>query len=252
MVKGIKPLLSKSIAKRGSSIPETRYQLQQALLFKNSQEHRPHLYAAAIAHFHSDGTIDAGRMRNYTSTLAQNVDGILLGGSTAEGWTMSLDQYNATIHPTLDALDEVDEEIRPSVIFGIMKRNRDDVHECIDMCLEVITQRYGEDTSDKGVCNAISKAGVSGFLIPPTGDCDDQVRVFGSADLFLIAVRARNFWPCARTGQDCERCRVCSGSPTPRCALPNPAGIQFAIFGGFNRESRWSVRQSVDDQRFER
>ena len=116
----------------------------------------PRLWCPPISHFRGPRLPDAERTRRHYQTLAPHVGGVLVPGSTGEGWAMT----------DADALAVLDTVLGPAkangmkVLVGVLKHTPMEVHACMDRVIDFFRGR-GE---------SIAEAGVVGFTVcPPLG-----------------------------------------------------------------------------------
>jgi hypothetical protein len=77
----------------------------------------PRLWCPTLTHFRAAREPDAARIRAHLAVLAPRVRGILVPGSTGEGWEMS----DADIRGLLDLVLDAAEEQGMKVLIGVLK-----------------------------------------------------------------------------------------------------------------------------------
>ena len=82
----------------------------------------PGLWCPLLTHFKSARQYDAERIRGHLQFLSPHVKGILIAGSTGEGWQMS----DIEIHALLDTLLNSAQDTGMQILIGMLKRNVDD------------------------------------------------------------------------------------------------------------------------------
>jgi dihydrodipicolinate synthase/N-acetylneuraminate lyase len=116
------------------------------------------LWCPPITHFCGPRLPDAERTRRHYQTLAPHVGGVLVPGSTGEGWAMT----------DTDALAVLGTALGPAkangmkVLVGVLKHTPAEVHACMDRVLDFFQTR-GE---------SMAEAGVVGFTVCPSRGAD--------------------------------------------------------------------------------
>ena len=82
----------------------------------------PGLWCPLLTHFKSARQYDAERIRRHIQFLSPHVKGILIAGSTGEGWQM----VDSEIHALLDTLLNSAQDTGMQILIGMLKRNGDD------------------------------------------------------------------------------------------------------------------------------
>jgi len=103
-------------------------QARQALTRRLFPQGIPRLWCPTLTHFSAKGKLDELRIRKQLRTLAPHVRGLLVPGSTGEGWEMSAADIRSLLSVVLDAAKP--EGI--GVLIGVLKTNVDAVLTCID------------------------------------------------------------------------------------------------------------------------
>ena len=88
----------------------------------------PSLWCPTLTHFRAAREPDALRIRSHLAALSPVVHGILVPGSTGEGWEMNDADILALLEIVLDAAE--DSGVR--VLVGVLKTNIDDMLACLD------------------------------------------------------------------------------------------------------------------------
>ena len=68
----------------------------------------PHLWCPLLTHFRADGELDAVRIRRQLQAIATHVRGLLVPGSTGEGWEMTDQEVHRLLEVTLDTGTSLD------------------------------------------------------------------------------------------------------------------------------------------------
>ncbi len=117
----------------------------------------PRLWCPALTHFRSAGEPDTARIRAHLEDLAPRVKGILVPGSTGEGWEMN----DGDIHSLLAFALEAAHGLGLRVLIGVLKTNVEDVLACLD--------------SMEGIRSHPAVAGVA--ICPPKGNEFSQATI---------------------------------------------------------------------------
>ncbi len=88
----------------------------------------PRLWCPTLTHFHAAREPDAARIRAHLATLAPFVRGILVPGSTGEGWEMSDEDIRGVLSVVLDAAAELGQR----ALIGILKTSTAEVLQGMD------------------------------------------------------------------------------------------------------------------------
>ena len=103
----------------------THRRMLQAELFPDGI---PRLWCPTLTHFHAAHEPDESRIRAHLSALAPHVKGILVPGSTGEGWEMT----DSDIRGLLDIVLAAAAEQGIRVLIGVLKTSTDEVLACLD------------------------------------------------------------------------------------------------------------------------
>jgi dihydrodipicolinate synthase/N-acetylneuraminate lyase len=88
----------------------------------------PRLWCPTLTHFQSAAEPDAARIHAHLRQLAPFVKGLLVPGSTGEGWEMT----DADIRKLLGIVLDAAQDSRMQVLVGVLKTNTEAVLECLD------------------------------------------------------------------------------------------------------------------------
>jgi dihydrodipicolinate synthase/N-acetylneuraminate lyase len=122
----------------------------------------PRLWCPTVTHFRAPGQLDAARIRRHLDHLAPQVQGILVPGSTGEGWEMS----DAEILELLDVVLDHAPRAGIGVLIGVLKQHLDQMLRCLDATVEWLKARAEAATAQ----DAFARLGVVGFTVcPPKG-----------------------------------------------------------------------------------
>jgi dihydrodipicolinate synthase/N-acetylneuraminate lyase len=127
----------------------------------------PRLWCPTLTHFAAKGDFDAARIRRHLQILAPYAKGVLVPGSTGEGWEMSDTDIQRLLDVVLDAAQATD--IR--VLIGVLKTNLPSVLQCLEATMSFLQRRAGVSSPEE----ALQRANVVGFTVcPPKGRHLDQ------------------------------------------------------------------------------
>src|SRR5262245_9527371 len=88
----------------------------------------PRLWCPTLTHFVAAGEFDAPRLRSHWHHLAPYVKGVLVPGSTGEGWEMS----DADIQRLLAIVLDVAKATNIRVLIGVLKTDLPGMLQCLD------------------------------------------------------------------------------------------------------------------------
>lgn len=122
----------------------------------------PRLWCPALTHFSAAQTPDFARIEAHLQKLAPDVRGLLIPGSTGEGWEMS----DADIRGLLQGVLPLAKANGQSVLIGVLKTTTPAVLECLQDTLSWLIKTSGTSSP----LEAMQKMGVVGFTVcPPQG-----------------------------------------------------------------------------------
>ncbi|TVR06983.1 MAG: dihydrodipicolinate synthase family protein, partial [Spirochaetaceae bacterium] len=122
----------------------------------------PELWCPMITHFRAPATPDTERVHALMAHIAPWVHGILIPGSTGEGWDMS----DRDILRLLEVVLERASALGQHVLIGALKPTAAEMNTSIDATLALLSSLTGR--ADPSA--AMDAAGVAGFTVcPPTG-----------------------------------------------------------------------------------
>ncbi len=141
----------------------------------------PRLWCPTLTHYHDDGSMDLGRMRLHLARLAPHVKGLLVPGSTGDGWEMSEAERVAALDFALDEAAERDLH----VLVGVLKTDLAAMRDGIRQSLDALRQRSGKHDD----IEAMIAARVRGFTVcAPKGDLSQQTIRDALASLLDLGV----------------------------------------------------------------
>jgi len=122
----------------------------------------PTLWCPALTHFSEQGCLDEMRTRYHWQHISPYVKGVLVPGSTGEGWEMTDDDIRRLLETVLDA----GQAMNMRMLIGVLKTDLSSMLECIDTTLTFLRHRTGASTADE----ALLRSNVAGFTVcPPKG-----------------------------------------------------------------------------------
>jgi dihydrodipicolinate synthase/N-acetylneuraminate lyase len=122
----------------------------------------PRLWCPTLTHFLAAGQIDANRIRRHMQVLSPYVKGLLVPGSTGEGWEMNDSDIQGLLSVVLDAART--EGIR--VLVGVLKTEQRSMLACIQSTIQWVQSRSGAPDP----LDAMTKSNIAGFTVcPPKG-----------------------------------------------------------------------------------
>jgi dihydrodipicolinate synthase/N-acetylneuraminate lyase len=130
----------------------------------------PTLWCPPLTHFRAPGQLDEKRIRRHLEVLSPFVKGILVPGSTGEGWEMNDDEAWSLLSVVLDAA----RTLGIKVLVGTLKPRTDEVLAAIDRALDWIRDKTAGDVD----LDALLAQGIAGFTVcPPKGSelTQDQI-----------------------------------------------------------------------------
>lgn len=132
---------------------------QNAAYFPNGI---PQLWCPMITHFSAAATPDPHRVHALMAHIAPSVKGVLIPGSTGEGWDMS----DTDILRLMEVVLERASTLGMHVLIGALKPTAVQTRASIEATLK----QLGSITGDSEPASAMRRSGVAGFTVcPPTG-----------------------------------------------------------------------------------
>ena len=124
----------------------------------------PRLWCPPLTHFNPDGTIDEARIRAHLRFLAPSIGGILVPGTTGEGWELTDAEALHVLHVALDMARELDFRI----LVGVLKPTAEEMVETV----ERIVKEIGVPLDDEGqMLSTLAELRVAGFTFcAPRGE----------------------------------------------------------------------------------
>lgn len=138
----------------------------------------PRLWCPTLTHFRPDGALDEERIGRHLAAIAPHVKGILVPGSTGEGWEMD----DADIRALLDVVLGRARHAGVRVLVGVLKTDHDAMDACIRETADWLRERSGKDDA----AEAMAACGVVGFTVcPPKGTDKTQEEIAGDLEDLL-------------------------------------------------------------------
>lgn len=149
-------------AKHLSESPAAQVAPRQALIQNLFPGGIPSLWCPTLTHFASAHTLDRVRIGAHFKFLAPFVKGILVPGSTGEGWEMN----DAEIRQLLEVVLATARGLGMRVLVGALKADAEQALDCIESTVTWLKAESGAGNGDR----ALQQCGVAGFTIcPPRG-----------------------------------------------------------------------------------
>lgn len=122
----------------------------------------PRLWCPLLTHFRAPGRPDAERIHRLMAEISLDVGGLLVPGSTGEGWDMSDEDVLAVLQIVLERAAELGQHL----LIGALKPTTDEMLRTIESVTSMLRQVSGRSTA----ADAMKTLGVAGFTIcPPRG-----------------------------------------------------------------------------------
>lgn len=135
---------------------------RKELIERQFPEGIPDLWCPLLTHFTSAARPDRERIHRHLESMSGSVRGLLVPGSTGEGWEMTDEDILAVLRIVLDASARTGQK----VLIGILKTDLPSMIQGI----EIITARLMDWTGSSSAQDAFAASGVVGFTVcPPSG-----------------------------------------------------------------------------------
>jgi dihydrodipicolinate synthase/N-acetylneuraminate lyase len=141
----------------------------------------PRLWCPLLTHYRGDGTIDLDRTARHLDSIRPFVGGLLLAGSTGDGWELGDAERLRLIADVLPLA-----RARGFVVqIGVLKPNAAQMREGIDSTLDVLRSAAcaGDWADPIDLCAACGVIGVT--LCPPSGAALPQAAIATDLDALL-------------------------------------------------------------------
>jgi dihydrodipicolinate synthase/N-acetylneuraminate lyase len=138
----------------------------------------PLLWCPALTHYDSQGAIDGARIAAHLEHISPHVKGLLIPGSTGDGWELSEPEAMQLLEIAFDQV----QRLKLNLLIGALKPDAEEALRMIRDTVDWIKKRGGE--MDANV--SLSKARVSGFTVcPPRGKDLTQDEIQTGLELIL-------------------------------------------------------------------
>ncbi len=122
----------------------------------------PRLWCPLLTHFRPDGGLDASRIARHLEVLSPHVRGILVPGSTGEGWDLS----DAEVRDLLAVVLDATQPLGISLLIGVLRHDAAEMLEVIRSTTDWLCARTGVSAPRA----AMARCGVVGLTVcPPRG-----------------------------------------------------------------------------------
>ena len=137
----------------------------------------PTLWCPPLTHYDAHGAIDTRRIRAHLHSIAPWVKGLLVPGSTGDGWELSEDESNRVLDIALELVGE----LKLRLLIGALHPSSSEAHRLILKRAERLPKpSQGDDTPER-----LTHHRVCGFAVcPPRGSTLSQQQI--EADLSQI------------------------------------------------------------------
>ncbi len=149
----------------------TATQQRRAWIDRRFPDGIPTLWCPPLTHYDSQGRPDQPRIARHLRSMAPYVKGLLVPGSTGDGWEMD----DAEGRRLLDLVLDIAAELNVCVLAGALRTDAEAERRTIVDTLEWLKRRSGSDDP----AQAMAVAGVCGFAVcPPTGKDLSQEEIY--------------------------------------------------------------------------
>ena len=138
---------------------ETTAQRRAALIERLFPDGAPKLWCPPLTHYQASGALDGERIAKHLRSIAPYAKGLLVPGSTGDGWEMDAAEQRRL----LDLVLEIAAELHVHVLVGALRTDAEEERQTIVDTLKWLKRRSGLNDEP-------AAAGVCGFTVcPPTG-----------------------------------------------------------------------------------
>jgi dihydrodipicolinate synthase/N-acetylneuraminate lyase len=149
-----------------------------ALMQRLLPEGVPTLWCPLLTPYDDAGRLDRERLRRHVDFLQPSVRGLLVPGSTGDGWQLSDDETQAL----LEAVVPLAVERRIALLIGVLKPGADAMRASLERTMGWLQRRAGTDDP----IEVLRRASVVGFTFcPPHGAALTQADLLGALDPLL-------------------------------------------------------------------
>jgi len=143
-------------------VPHSVLHRREACIADLFPQGMPRLWCPILTHFRGPRQLDAERITRHLQHLAPYVQGILVPGSTGEGWEMTDDDVLELLAVVLDAV----QGRGIKVLIGVLKTDIAAVLNCLDTTARWLLRHSGCSAMEE----VFASTGVVGFTVcPPCG-----------------------------------------------------------------------------------
>lgn len=141
----------------------------------------PRLWCPLLSHYRDDGTFDLHRTALQLDAIRPFVGGLLLAGSTGDGWELDEAERQRLIAEVLPLA-----RARGfAVLVGVLKSEVQDMRSAMDATLAILRTVGGSDSTNDPV-ELMARSGVAGMtLCPPAGAALPQAAISAALDALL-------------------------------------------------------------------
>lgn len=141
----------------------------------------PTLWCPLLTPYAADGAIDAPRLRAHLRFLQPHVKGLLVPGSTGDGWQLHDDEVRAL----LELLADEAPPLGMHLLIGVLKTSTPEVLASLQAHMAWLRQRAGVAAGADPV-TVLRHSGVCGFTVcPPKGEHLPQAELLAALDSVL-------------------------------------------------------------------
>ncbi|MBN2475982.1 MAG: dihydrodipicolinate synthase family protein [Pirellulales bacterium] len=147
---------------------QTTTHKRRALIRRLFPEGVPKLWCPPLTHYDAEGHLDRRRIAGHWQGMAPYVGGMLIPGSTGDGWEMDAAEQRRLLELTL----EVASPLRIHVLAGALRTDAEEERKTVEETLGWLRGRTGIDDT----IGALAAAGVCGFTVCPPAGADRSQR----------------------------------------------------------------------------
>ena len=151
---------------------------RQALVQRLFPDGIPTLWCPPLTHYTDEGALDRGRIAAHLAAMAPCVKGLLVPGSTGDGWEMS----DAETREMLDLVLGLAPHLGLQVLIGTLRTDADEARQLIVDTMAWLRERAGADDD----LDALVSQRVCGFAFTaPKGADVSQTRIRDALEITL-------------------------------------------------------------------
>lgn len=138
----------------------------------------PPLWCPLLTHYGKDGAVDEERTLAHLDEVANFIDGILVPGTTGDGWQLSEAERLRVLGLVLDQATR----LKLRILVGILKRDTASARACLVGTVEWLKARTGEPD----IARCLHRRRIVGFtLCPPAGADRSQHQIQSELETLL-------------------------------------------------------------------